>query len=127
MNAPSWARLLLRLLAPRDRTDEVLGDLEEAHQSHLRRRGRIRAALRTTLETVDMAFALLRSRLGGFSWLDFKLGFRMLLRYPGLTVVAGVAIAFAIAAGFGDCAVRHGRPSGRPGPRTSSPRPPGSR
>jgi putative ABC transport system permease protein len=31
-----------------------------------------------------------------FSWLDFKLGFRMLSRYPGLTVVGGLAMAFAI-------------------------------
>jgi predicted permease len=30
------------------------------------------------------------------SWLDFKLGFRMLVKYPGLTLVGGLAIAFAI-------------------------------
>ena len=38
-----------------------------------------------------------------FSWLDIKLGIRMLVRYPGLTIVGGVAIAFAIwvgASGF---------------------------
>jgi predicted permease len=34
-----------------------------------------------------------------FSWLDFKLGFRMLRKYPGLTIVGGAAIAFAIAIG----------------------------
>ena len=34
-----------------------------------------------------------------FSWLDVKLGFRMLARYPGLTLVGGAAIAFAICAG----------------------------
>ena len=33
------------------------------------------------------------------SWLDLKLGFRMLLRYPVLTIVGGLAMAFAIAAG----------------------------
>ena len=33
------------------------------------------------------------------SWLDFKLGFRMLAKYPGLTLVGGLAIAFAIAVG----------------------------
>jgi predicted permease len=32
-----------------------------------------------------------------FSWLDLKLGLRMLVRYPGLTLVAGVALAFVIA------------------------------
>src|SRR5688500_13612221 len=30
------------------------------------------------------------------SWPDFKLGFRMLARYPGLTIVGGLAMAFAI-------------------------------
>jgi len=30
------------------------------------------------------------------SWLDFKLGLRMLARYPGLTLVGGLAMAFAI-------------------------------
>jgi predicted permease len=34
-----------------------------------------------------------------FSWLDFKVGFRMLARYPGLTLVGTVAIAVAIALG----------------------------
>lgn len=34
-----------------------------------------------------------------FSWLDFKVGFRMLARYPGLTLVGTVAIAIAIALG----------------------------
>jgi putative ABC transport system permease protein len=35
----------------------------------------------------------------GSSWLDFKVGLRMLARYPGLTVVGTVAIAVAIALG----------------------------
>jgi putative ABC transport system permease protein len=34
-----------------------------------------------------------------FSWLDFKLGLRILVRYPGLTLVGGLAMAFAIAIG----------------------------
>ncbi|HEX2212003.1 MAG TPA: ABC transporter permease, partial [Mycobacterium sp.] len=33
------------------------------------------------------------------SWLDFKVGFRMLARYPGITVVGTAAIAVAIALG----------------------------
>src|SRR5688572_20405109 len=36
--------------------------------------------------------------LGGLS-LDLKLGFRMLIKYPGLTIVGGLAMAFAIWAG----------------------------
>jgi predicted permease len=35
------------------------------------------------------------------SWLDFRLGLRMLVRYPVLTVVGGLAMAFAIGAGAG--------------------------
>ena len=35
----------------------------------------------------------------GVSWLDFKVGARMLARYPGLTLVGTVAIAVAIALG----------------------------
>lgn len=35
----------------------------------------------------------------GFSWLDIKLGVRMLARYPGIAVVGTVAIAVAIALG----------------------------
>jgi hypothetical protein len=34
------------------------------------------------------------------NWLDFKLGGRMLLKYPGLTVVGGLAMAFAILVGI---------------------------
>src|SRR2546426_3896369 len=35
----------------------------------------------------------------GMSWLDVKLGLRMLRRYPGLTIVGGLAMAFGIATG----------------------------
>ncbi len=34
-----------------------------------------------------------------FSWLDFKVGVRILARYPGLTLVGTVAIAVAITLG----------------------------
>ena len=34
-----------------------------------------------------------------FSWLDFKIGLRMLVRYPGLTLVGTVSMAVAIALG----------------------------
>ena len=44
-----------------------------------------------------------RSLLGaGMSWLDFKLGFRMLIKYPGLTLVGvfAMSVGIAIAAGY---------------------------
>jgi putative ABC transport system permease protein len=34
------------------------------------------------------------------NWLDLKLGGRMLVRYPGLTIVGGLAMAFAIGVGI---------------------------
>jgi predicted permease len=43
----------------------------------------------------------MRERTLHFSWLDFKLGGRMLARYPGLTIVGGLAMAFAIWVGAG--------------------------
>jgi predicted permease len=45
-----------------------------------------------------MMTASMRSFLR-FSWLDFKVGFRMLARYPGLTLAGTVALAVAIAMG----------------------------
>ena len=40
-----------------------------------------------------------RTRQLRFSWLDFKVGLRMLARFPVLTTVGTVAIAVAIALG----------------------------
>jgi predicted permease len=37
----------------------------------------------------------------GISWLDVKLGIRMLVKYPGLTLVGGVGMAVAFAVGAG--------------------------
>jgi predicted permease len=99
MTVPRWTAALLRRLAPRERVEDVLGDLEEGHRRRLARRGRAVAVLLTSLEALDLAAALLRARVrarSAFSWLDLKLGLRMLVRYPGLTLVGGAAIAFAI-------------------------------
>ena len=116
--APRWARSLLATLAPSGRAEEVVGDLEEVHAERVRQRGRAAAALLTGVETLDVAAALLRDRwhrrdaVGGArragrgevptaSWLDFKLGLRMVGRHPSLTAVAVVAMAFGIATGAG--------------------------
>jgi putative ABC transport system permease protein len=40
-----------------------------------------------------------RTRLTGISWLDWKLGARLLLRYPALTIIGGLSLAAAIAIG----------------------------
>lgn len=115
MSAPRWSLSLLRRLAPDGKAEDVLGDHEEAHERNVRRRGRVVGTMLTVVETLDMARALLaeRRRRGAsartsarrfgapVSWLDFKLGLRMLVRYPGLTLVGGLSIAFATWVGAG--------------------------
>ena len=114
-SAPRWTRTLLRRVATPERAEEVIGDLEEAHWARLHRRGPTVAHLLTGLEALDMAAALVRERsdlrmkaatvprwrLPTASRLDFKLGARMIARYPSLTAVAVVAMAFGIATGTG--------------------------
>ena len=90
--SPRWARALLRCLAPRGEVDAVLGDLEERRF--------------TVVETLDMAAALVRGRWSAFikgsgTLQDYKLGLRMLVKYPGLTIAGGLALAIAIAIGAG--------------------------
>lgn len=122
MTAPRWARWLVGFLAPPHREDDLLGDLEETHRSRVARKGGGRAWLLTSLEALDVSARLLFDRLRhtgpparrpheastqdamsrvGVSLLDFKLGLRMLVRFPALTVVSTVAIAFAITLGAG--------------------------
>jgi putative ABC transport system permease protein len=43
----------------------------------------------------------------GMSWIDWKLGARMLVRFPGLTVIGGVTLAVAIAIGAAWFEVTH--------------------
>ena len=51
------------------------------------------------LPTVDRSRGSQRFEALRFSWLDFKVGLRMLARYPGLTIVGTIALAVAIALG----------------------------
>src|SRR6185503_20157566 len=85
--------------------------LEEAHRTRVARRGAVAAALLTSLETADIALMLLRRRVSvlvrhrdlsrrrPISWLDLKLGARMLVRYPVLTLIGSGSLALAIAIG----------------------------
>src|SRR4051812_43468423 len=41
----------------------------------------------------------MNARLTGVSWLDWKLGARLLLKYPALTIIGGLSLAGAIAVG----------------------------
>ena len=103
--APRWTRAILWLLAPRDAVDDVLGDLEEAHRRRRGQHGAFAAQALGVVDTLDMAVALLRTRIdhvrqtrGPFVQ-DYKLAVRMLIKYPGLTIAGGLALAIAIGIG----------------------------
>jgi len=100
--------VLLRCLAPKGDAEDVLGDLEEVHRIHTQRYNPLAARVLTGLETLDMAAALVRTRIymlriyGGSGVMqDYKLGFRMLVKFPGLTLAGGLALALAIGLGAG--------------------------
>jgi predicted permease len=105
---PRWIATLLRALAPSGEAGDVLGDLEEAHRSRSRRYGRRAAGVMRAAEALDMAFALVRAHVirfkankGNSMLQDYKLGVRMLVKYPGLTLAGGLALAIAIGLGAG--------------------------
>ena len=87
----------------------VLGDLEESMRRDLARgvplgRARRRYAANAAASGLGLLRVRVRSRATrtsalGVSWLDVKLGVRMLVKYPGLSVVGGIAIAVAVASG----------------------------
>jgi putative ABC transport system permease protein len=108
---PSVARWLLEHALPADVRESVKGDLDEVFQRDCRRYGLLGARRRYWRQTTSFTLHFVverwrdRRRGGvmrmGLSWLDFKLGFRMLSRYPMLTVVGSLAMAVAIGVGAG--------------------------
>ena len=112
MRPPRLATSLLRRVLPEDVRDEIDGDLRELYVRRRSASGATGARLwywRTTLSfTVRFAPVRLSEAVhhlvGGNripSALDFKLGVRMLRKYPGLTLVGGMGMAVATAIGAG--------------------------
>jgi predicted permease len=104
VSLPRGVGFLLRAFVPSDRVEDVLGDLEEVHGERVERRGPWLAAIPTILEAAEVSAAAGLMRLRSqtvvpMSWIDFKLGVRMLVKYPGLTLVGGLAMAFGIFVG----------------------------
>jgi predicted permease len=105
---PRLARAFLARVLPSDVRDGILGDLEEVFRRDCGTSGVGRARAIYWRKTMSFASRFAAERLRGrrpitlgLSWFDFKLGFRMLGRYPGLTLVGGLAMTFAIAVGAG--------------------------
>lgn len=102
---------------PRSEVDEELRDhIEQRIRDYVARGMDPQSARRAALERVGdvervkhecVAFLAARGRaeergaLMSVSWLDVKLGLRMLIKYPGLSVVAVIGMAVAIAIGAG--------------------------
>lgn len=90
----------------RDLDDEVEAHLAEAIDDHVARglspQEARYAALRDFggVTQVKQVHREMRRRFTLMNWLDFKLGGRMLVKYPGLTIVGGLAMAFAILVGI---------------------------
>jgi hypothetical protein len=105
---PRFARAWLRRALPSDVREHVSGDLEERFRRDAvsagpssaawrYRRAALAFSLRFLLERLrDTARSAARFRL---TLLDFRLGLRMLIRYPTLTVIGGLALSFAVAIG----------------------------
>jgi predicted permease len=101
---PRVARFLLRLTVTADLRDAVATDLDELFERDLVAGGAARARLQYWRTVLSFAARFLVERLRdrarvGVSWMDVKFGFRLLIKYPGLTLVGGLAMAFAIAVG----------------------------
>ncbi len=101
---PRLARRLLERTLPSDARDAIAGDLAEVFARDCREAGTSRARARYWRKAVSFSAHFLLDRLRElrrprFSWMDLKLGFRLLIKYPGLTLVSGLAMAFAIAIG----------------------------
>lgn len=103
MITPGWIQWLLRRLAGPEAAEDLLGDVEESHRQRLAGRGAWLAVVLTTIHALDLARALVARRIAPrgapLSRLDFKLGLRMLVRYPGLTIVGALAMACGITLG----------------------------
>ena len=112
--APALLRLTAWIL-PRDAREDVVGDLLEQWTGTVRFRTRTARALWLLGQPVIAIALRVRFRsdsaprrhlfgadasILGASWLDAKIGFRMLRKQPMLTVVGGIAIAVGIPVGL---------------------------
>ena len=105
---PRLARKLLRAVLPADVRDHIAGDVEEVFAKRRRERGAVRARAWFWGQTLSLTARFGAERMvdalpsGSSSLgLDLKLGLRMLVKYPMLTLVGGIAITVATAIGVG--------------------------
>jgi putative ABC transport system permease protein len=108
MNPPRLFRALLSSALPEDVRDSTIADLQEMFAKRADRDGVFRARMWYRAQAVSFTarFAMHRVAsstaaplLPSFSLLDWKLGYRMLFKYPVLSFVGTLALAVAIGVG----------------------------
>jgi hypothetical protein len=84
---PRLAQWLLEQALPADAREHVLGDLAEVFGERRAARGVLHAWLWYWAQTLSFSVRFLWERISiafrAFSWLDLKLGLRMLVKYRG--------------------------------------------
>ena len=100
---PRLARWLLERALPADIREDVSGDLEEVYRRKPSASWYWGQAFSFSAQFLAERFRQRRRQVDmstGLSWIDWKLAARMLVRYPGLTIVGvlGMAVGMAIAA-----------------------------
>ena len=100
---PRLARWLLERALPADVREDVSGDLEELYRRQPSTSWYWRQTLSFSVQFLAERVRQRRAQVdmhSGLSWIDWKLAARMLVRYPGLTLVGvlGMAVGIAIAA-----------------------------
>ena len=107
MRPPRLARRVLRFFVPADVRDSIDGDLAELYARWQSSHGQLSAtawywrdtmsiSMRFLIDALARTPRLIRSLPNAISGLDFRLSARLLIRNPGLTLVAGFGIAAAI-------------------------------
>jgi hypothetical protein len=96
---------LARLLIRGPEAPYVCADLDDAFDRDIARglfpaQARRRYGINVVASAASVCVARLRPSGLRFSWIDVKLGLRMLVKYPGLTLVALFALAIGIPVGL---------------------------
>ena len=104
---------------PREDRGAVESDMDELFERRVARKGAWSARVWYSRQAVSYATRFLFERVrpevrhvhfddpgrsqmkSAFSWLDFKLGARMLVKYPGLSLISVIALSVAIGLGAG--------------------------
>ena len=102
--APRLARALLRIIAPADRRDDVLGDLNQVHRRTLAERGPVLAWWMTMADALSVAGALVLYRFRDEGWRmrgfiripDLTHALRLLFKRPGFSLAVILTLALGI-------------------------------